>query len=333
MSNFDLMMVPSNAKNAMGGTELMTRRIYDGSVPRELLEQTQIVPTRLEGELDPTKVRLYVVHDLPGDPACDILRDNGWAKFHRIVFVSNWQMQAFIKFYNIPWSKCIVLPNAITPIPEHEKPTDKISLIYFSTPHRGLQILVPVFDKLSEEFDNIELNVYSSFSLYGWEDRDTQFEPLFDKCREHPKINYHGAVSNEEIRQALTQNHILAYPSIWEETSCLVLIESMSAGLLGVHPNLAALPETAANWTNMYQFHEDLNHHASVFYGVLKNTIENMNSETSQNTKRFQTIYTNNFYNWENRKHQWTSIIQHLLGEPRDLPKVDNRQMFHYRVN
>lgn len=330
--NFDLMMVPSNAKNAMGGTELMTRRLYDGSIPREILKEVQIVPTRLEGELDPTKVRLYVVHDLPGDPSCDILKNGGWNNFHRIIFVSNWQMQAFIKYYNIPWSKCMVLANAIEPIPEHEKPKDKISLIYFSTPHRGLQILVPVFEKLAEEFDNIELNVYSSFKLYGWDDRDAQFEALFDQCRNHPKINYMSAVSNEEIRNALTQNHILAYPSIWEETSCLVLIEAMSAGLVCVHPNYGALAETSANWTTMYQYNEDLNKHASLFYGILKNTIENLrDSNYFESAINFQKFYANNFYNWNNRKEQWAAVMQSLMEEPRGIVE-DVRPMFHYKV-
>ena len=310
----------------------MTRRLYDGSIPRELLEDYQIVPTRLQGELDPTKIRLYVVHDLPGDPSCDILKHGGWNKFHRIVFVSNWQMQAFIKHYQIPWSKCIVLQNAILPIPEHEKPSDKISLVYFSTPHRGLQILVPVFEKLAEEFENLELNVYSSFKLYGWDDKDAPFEPLFDRCREHPRINYHSAVSNEEIRTALTQNHILAYPSIWEETSCLVLMEAMSAGLICVHPNYGALAETASCWTNMYQWCEELNSHASVFYGMLRNAIENINSEAFQTTRRFQMFYANNFFNWENRKEQWITLMESLRGEPREIAE-DNRPMFHYKVN
>lgn len=330
-NNFDLMIIHPSAKNANGGTELQTRRLYDGSIPRDLLEQCQIIPTRLVGELDPTKIRLYVVHDLPGDPSCEHLKYDGWNKFHRLLFVSNWQMQAFIKHYNIPWSKCLVLQNAIIPIEDHEKPKDKINLIYFSTPHRGLHILLPVFEKLAGEYDNIHLDVFSSFKLYGWEDQDAPFQELYNRCEAHEKITYHGAVDNLTIRNALKESHILAYPSVWEETSCLVLMESMSAGLCCVHPNYGALPETAANWTNMYQWQEDANAHANMFYGMLKEAIDNLYIESTQKILQIQRSYANTFYSWNNRKHQWAALIHGLLDEPRDLPK-DEGPMFHYRV-
>ena len=329
--NFDLMIVPENAKNANGGTELMHRKLYDGSIPRELLEQCQIIPTRITGELDPTKIRIYVVHDLPGDPSCEHLKNGGWNKFHRIMFVSNHQMQNFIKHYNIPWSKCVVLQNAIVPLGQHTKPTDKINLIYFSTPHRGLQLLVPVFEKLAEEFDFIHLDVFSSFNLYGWTDRDAPFQELFDRCKSHDQISYHGAVSNHEIRNALQNSHILAYPSIWEETSCLVLIEAMSAGLCCVHPNYGALSETASNWTNMYQFQEDMSKHANLFYGMLRQSIIDYNEEHVQAILKIQQSYVNTFYNWNNRKNQWIALITGLLGESRDLP-ADPKDVFHYVV-
>jgi hypothetical protein len=79
------------------------------------------------------------------------------------------------------------------------------------------------------------------------------------KCffRQHPKIRYHGTQPNAAVREALTRAHVFAYPSVWPETSCLCLIEAMSAGLVCVHSNLGALFETAAHWTQIYPFHED----------------------------------------------------------------------------
>jgi hypothetical protein len=41
------------------------------------------------------------------------------------------------------------------------KSKERIKLIYHTTPHRGLQILVPVFEKLCEWHDDIELDVFS----------------------------------------------------------------------------------------------------------------------------------------------------------------------------
>lgn len=309
-----------HSTNAMGGTELLKHELAK-RLDKDLLDNFQIFVSRVEEELDETKIRILWCHDLAQDPANNHLKNDGWRLFHRIVFVSHWQMQQYINLYNIPYSKCIVLQNAINPIESHEKPKDIIRLGYWSTPHRGLAILVPVFEKLCEKYDNIELDVFSSFNIYGWGERDKDFEPLFDKCKNHPKINYHGSVPNDKIREALKGIHILAYPSIWPETSCLTLMEAMSAGCLCVHSNLAALPETSANWTIQYQFNEDLNNHAITFYNALDVSIDNLYSEDIQSRIQSQMSYANVFYNWEIRQRQWDAYLKSLLDEDRAFPK------------
>lgn len=314
---------------AMGGTELMGARL-ESSIDPDLLSNFQIIRSRVR-DLDESKVRILWLHDLPDDPESHHLANGGWNKFHRLVFVSNWQMQAYVAKYDIPWSKCIVMHNAITPLEYHEKPKDKISLAYWSTPHRGLNILVPVFQKLAEKYDNIELNVYSSFNLYGWAQRDEPFKPLFEACEAHPKINYFGTLPNEQLRQELKKNHILAYPSTWVETSCLVLMEAMSAGMLCVHSNLGALYETAANWTSMYQFIEDPNEHAAHFYKHLEDAIEYLNNDAIQSRVASQKGYADVFYNWDIRAQQWEALLKSLVNEPRELPK-EGPAMFTYRV-
>lgn len=316
--------------NARGGTELMGERL-ESSIDPQLLSNFQIIRSRVR-ELDETKVRVLWLHDLPEDPESHHLANGGWKKFARLVFVSNWQMQQYIKAYDIPHSRCIVMANAIYPIEQHEKPSDKISLAYWSTPHRGLNILVPVFEKLAEKHDNIELNVFSSFSLYGWGERDEPYKPLFEQCEAHPRINYYGALPNDELREYLKNQHILAFPSTWTETSCLVLMEAMSAGMLCVHSNLGALFETAANWTTMYQYQEDVQEHAAHFYHNLNDAIGYLNDESIQSRLASQKGYADVFYNWEIRAKQWEALLQSLVNEPRELPK-DEGQMFTYKVN
>ena len=313
---------------ARGGTELMGERL-EASIPPELLENFQIIRSRVR-ELDETKVRVLWLHDLPNDPESQHLKDGGWKKFHRLVFVSNWQMQQYCAAYDIPYSKCVVLQNAIMPIEPHEKPKDKISLAYWSTPHRGLNLVIPVFEKLCEKYDNIELNVYSSFNLYGWPESDAPFESLFEQCRNHPKINYHGSLPNEELREELKKNHILAYPSTWIETSCLVLMEAMSAGMLCVHPNYGALYETSANWTHMYQYNEDQQEHAAYFYQQLDALIPMLNDESVQSRVASQKAYADIFYNWGIRQQQWQAFLESIVHEPREIPKSDG--MFQYKV-
>ena len=318
--NEDLLFQQGVPENANGGTEIMMRRLYNG-LPRELLEQCQIIPTRLTVPLDETKVRIAAIHDLPGDPSLDYLKNKGWIKFHRIVFVSNWQMQNFVGYYQIPWSRCVVLKNAIEPIEKHEKPSGPMRLIYTPTPHRGLAVLLPVFQELQKKYEDIHLDVFSSFKLYNWPDRDKEFEPLYDLCRANPGITYHGSTSNEEVRESLKQAHIFAYPSIWNETSCMCLMEAMSAGLVCVHNNLAALFETAANHTIMYQFQEDPQKHAAMFHQCMDHVIENY--EHAKKGLEFQKIYADSFYSISSRIMQWKALIESLLLEPRGFEKAE----------
>ena len=321
------------AKDAMGGTELMMRALYDGRIARELLQEYQIIPGRIT-ELKPDKLRILYLHDLPNDPESAHLADGGWSKFHKLVFVSQYQMQAYISHFSIPWSKCVVMQNAIKPLEMKSNSMDKIKLIYHSTPHRGLNLLYPVFAKLAEEDPNIELNVYSSFGLYGWKDRDENYKELFDAIKAHPQCNYYGSVSNDEVRKAISESHIFAYPSVWPETSCLCLMEAMSAGIVCVHPNLAALPETAANWTMMYQWQDDMNTHANVFYGCLASTIDLLRRDAENTPLRVanQKAYADLFYGWELRTRQWTALLQSMINEPREIKEAYG-EMFSVDTN
>lgn len=306
------------SKNAKGGTELMLERLYN-SIDRNLLENFQIIPTRVR-ELDPNKFKILWIHDLPLDTEVKKLEDPEWRnQFDGIVFVSNWQQQMFNIEYDMRYEESIVIKNAIEPIDVAEKPnpSEQINIIYHTTPHRGLEILVPVFTKLCEKHDNIHLDVYSSFSLYGWSERDKPFEPLFDYCRNHPKITYHGAVSNQEVREALKKSHIFAYPSIWAETSCLAAIEAMSAKNVVVCPNYAGLFETCHDWAISYNFYENVNKHANIFASVLDDVIETLKKEDK---KMFldarlsnQKNYYDNFYNWNYRSHIWENYLKMIM--------------------
>lgn len=303
------------SSNANGGTEMMSKKltnVIDGSIK----EHFQVWPSRYRSDnVDRNKLQLYWLHDLPGDPESQHLANGGWNKFEKLIFVSNWQFQQYQQHYGLPWYKSVVLQNAIEPIYTKDKSKDKIKIIYNTTPHRGLEILAPVFDKLCERYDNIELDVFSSFKAYGWADRDEPYKDLFKFCEDHPKINYHGYQPNDVVRAALAEAHIQAYPSIWLETSCMALMEAMSAGCLCIHPNYGALYETAANWTWMYQWTQDKRDHAVTLINHLAMAIENYWTDAVQTRLAGQKSYADVFYSWQYRTHQWNALLGGILED------------------
>jgi UDP-glucose:(glucosyl)LPS alpha-1,2-glucosyltransferase len=302
-------------KNARGGTELMQERLHS-SLPADLLENFQIIPSRVR-DLDDSKKKILWLHDLPNDPESEHLKDITKRKrFDKIVCVSDWQMQLYNVMSGVSYSESVVIKNAINPIEIETKPFDgTIRLIYHTTPHRGLEILIPVFEELANVRKDIHLDVYSSFSIYGWEQRDEPYKNLFERCKNHPQITYHGAVPNEEVREALKKSHIYAYPSIWPETSCLSVIEAMSAMNIVVCPNFAALPETCANFAMMYPWNENKNLHAVQFAHTLSQAIDVVKSQNGQPSPllEFQKQYFDYFYGWEKRKGEWEALLRSLL--------------------
>ena len=302
-------------RNSMGGTELMKYGLYD-RLPKQLLEKFQIIPSRVR-ELSKTKKKIYWVHDLAQDPEMAHLKDGGWEKFDAIVCVSHWQRQQLQNFLGVPASKLTVLQNAIDPIEVDSKPDPKdgINIIYHTTPHRGLELLVPVMDWVEEMLPDINwhLDVYSSFEIYGWKARDKEYEGLFEKIKNHPKMTYHGYKPNEEVKEALKKAHIFALPSIWPETSCIALIEAMSAGCICVHSSLAALPETSSNWTLQYDFSEDMNEHASRHALTLADALRLVDEDNMKDRLSMQKAYTDGFYDWQSRAKQWEVFLTSLL--------------------
>lgn len=298
------------SSNARGGTEMMRERLLQ-HVPAELLQNYAIHFSRPREIYSDVK-NIFYAHDLATDPENAILQGDGWKKFEKFVFVSYWQRDQYIMMHGIPHSKCTVIENAIeTEYSASNKSTDMLRFIYHTTPHRGLELLYPIFDALSKEFNNIHLDVFSSFEIYGWKERDKVYLDLFSKLSSHPNITYHGTQSNSTVLTALKNSHIFLYPCIWQETSCIAMIEAIRSGCLVIHPTLAALPETASTATIMYDYNEDHSIHANIAYRSAR-TILNI----QKNDSSFINNFTNNIAAELPRnsimgfKSKWTNLLE-----------------------
>jgi UDP-glucose:(glucosyl)LPS alpha-1,2-glucosyltransferase len=298
-------------KNAKGGTEQMRGRLVR-CVDSTLLEQVAIHFSRPDKIYEDVPNILYC-HDLPEDPSVQSVRQE-MHKYEKFVFVSYWQRDQFINKFNIPYSKCAVIQNAVERLPGRcSKPSDQINLIYHTTPHRGLELVLPIFDKLCEMHDNIHMDVYSSFGVYGWEQRDVPYQPVFDRIKDHPHMTYHGAVSNDVVMKALEKAHIFLYPSIWQETSCIALIEAMTSGVFSIYPSYGALPETGSFASNigMYEFSEDMNANASSALNFAHQIItkQKKNPLIIENVMA-SAVSKNNMHSIDKYTQDWNSLLK-----------------------
>lgn len=312
---------------ANGGTEIAKRKL--GSIiDPSLLEHFQIISSRPR-ELDESKIRVLWFHDLPSEPEIAKLRETNFRdKFHKFVYISNWQMGQFQLYHGLPYDdKSIVLEHGIEPADPLARWThgdNKIRLVYTSTPQRGLDILVDVFEYLAQSDLDIHLDVFSSFKIYGWEEADKQFEPLYDRIRNNPRMTYHGFKPNDELKHHLNSCDIFAYPSTWMETSCRAMLEAMSAQLVCVHPNYGALPDTSGSLNIMYQGSLNRSEHATTFAANLKGAIQFVKDKKHTDFTRFNKIYVDNRYNLDRIKVQWESMLKQLLEK---YPTSESRRI------
>ena len=193
--------------------------------------------------------------------------------------------------------------------------TGKVRFIYHTTPHRGLELLYPIFDELSKHHDNIHLDVYSSFAIYGWAQRDDPYVELFTEIHNHPNMTYHGSVPNAQIIKALETADVFLYPNIWKETSCIALIEAIKCGVLCIHPNYGALTEVSGGQTLTYDYSEDNNSNANAAYSIADQVL-NTQKEDNQFLKRFTT--TDRAFLSKNSipifANSWNKLLKELNG-------------------
>ena len=306
---------PEDTPKAAGGTELAQKWLFDRLDP-ELKNYFQFIASRKRKLED--KPRLFWVHDLAQDPEVEFLKEQkNMLDFEKIIFVSNWQQYQYGVYLGVPYDHGVVIQHAIDPIPEHKKPEDRITCIYFSTPHRGLEILLESWRLMkenlkSEAVDKAELKIFSSFKIYDRPHMDEQFRHVYKKAQDMDQVHYSGSVPNDVIRDELQKSHILAYPSTYMETACICAIESMSAKNLVVCPNLGALPETTANFAFMYGYEPNPDRHCQVHAHILARAINSYWDDGTQSLLDLQKGYFDMFYDWKTRINQWTAFLSSL---------------------
>lgn len=230
------------------------------------------------------------------------------------VFVSHWQYHKFRSHYGIPAYKSVVIKNAIEPIPyQNRKYTNKLKLIYTSTPWRGLDVLIEAFNRLNRS--DIELDIYTSTKIYGENfEKQTEglFNQLYDRARSIKNINLLGYAPNDEIRNALLNSHIFAYPSTFEETSCLSAIEAAAAGCQMVTTDLGALPETCSDWAEFITYGINKEILIERYAKKLNQIINNYWLEETQEKLKSQSEHFNKYWSWDYRINEWKKCLLYL---------------------
>jgi len=302
---------PVSFKDSFGGSENQLRLLLK-HLPDESFKDINLILNNAHYDLlEKDKINVLWMHHFVNQKEAKNLGSKDFInKLDWIVYNSNWNLDQHIKYFHVPINKCVVIKNAIEKINFVDKPKDKISLIYHTTPWRGLRILLKVFKNLNLE--NVELNICSSTEIYGKKFDSVlgkKFEGLFNECKNTKNVNYFGFLKNEKIIEKLKKMHIFAHPSIWPETSCVAAIEAMAAGCEIVTTNLGALNETCSPFGKLINFEKKPEDLEVKYSEALLKSIKDFWSDITQERLKLQRETINDKYSWNRRSEEWKKFF------------------------
>jgi len=268
---------------------------------------------------------LWTGHDID-QPAVRALCDGNerfvWDKF---LLKSKWQAERYSKFFSIKGSNLAILRNAVSPafealvrkqyfFEDGRPPT----LVYSSTPFRGLRILLGAFPKIRAEVAGCRAKIFSSMAVY--QGSDANYKDLFDRCRRTEGMEYSGSVSQTLLAQAFETADIFAYPSVFPETSCIALMEAMAAGCLVVTTDLGALAETVAGYGCLLpplqqnaQLHQVVETYAQFVIRAVAEARANKNE--FRRRLESQRAFVSERYTWAARAIEFETIADQIRGQ------------------
>ena len=302
---------PVSFNDSFGGSENQMRSLLKNLEDKNFKDINLILNNANHDLIEKDRINILWMHHFVNQKEAQNLGSKDFVnKLDWIVYNSNWNFEKHVYQFKVPENKCMVIKNAIEKINFEEKPKDKISLIYHTTPWRGLVHLLKIFKDLN--LKNVELNVCSSTAIYGKKfdaALGKTYESLFQDCKNTKNVNYIGFLDNKKVIDLLKKTHIFSYPSIWPETSCISAIEAMAAGCEVVTTNLGALYETCTPFGTFVNFDRNFENLEKRYKEILVNSIKNFWNKKNQDKLKLQRDSINSTYSWDVRSIEWNNFF------------------------
>lgn len=275
-----------------------------------------------------TRLILWL-HTIPSQPVVEPLQNQEERDvYDGFAFISEWQREQYYQYFNIDRSKTSILRNAIAPsfseiFPENTSIVKRKSqppvLAYTSTPFRGLNILLEVFPQIRAAVPGSRLKVFSSMKVYQISEAEDEYTELYRQCQETEGVEYIGSIPQPYLAKELELITMLAYPNTYPETSCITVMEAMASGCRIVTSNLAALPETTADFATLIPIQDDWELYKNRFVEAVIQILQtSMSVDTETHLKR-QVDYINKFCTWSVRAEEWVKWLSSITVKPTEI--------------
>ena len=172
------------------------------------------------------------------------------SQIDKIVCVSNWEAEQYIKYNRAPADKIVVIPNGVADI-FNLKTLKSKTAIFFSGPHKGIAPLPKIWKQVIKNHPDAKLKVFSSHNLYGeqYEQHIKIPEHLeaIEELKSLPGVEYSPCIDRESLLPHIQDAAFFVHPNVWEETFCVSLAEAIICGSYPITSDIGALREVSFN--------------------------------------------------------------------------------------
>ena len=261
---------------------------------------------------------IFWTHHSYDQPSILSLKDKNITRdLDGIIYVSEWQRNSYIDYFNInnvP-GYCIGLGltpdfcNMFSSIEDLKKYKKENLGIYSSTPFRGLEQLYESSNYMNE---NIIIDIYSSMKVYDQDKEDKKYSNLYKKISKSKIFKYFGSAKKKDLAEAYRDKSFLTYPSFFEETFCITLLDSLAAGLEPIITDLGALKETSNGFGKLLTINNNiLKEYAKILDESIKNKKLNFERWCEKQYKQY--LFINENHTWEKKSKQWIDLIKMII--------------------
>jgi glycosyltransferase involved in cell wall biosynthesis len=131
-----------------------------------------------------------------------------------------------------------------------------------------------------------------------------------------PGTEYSVPLAQTQLARAMANVDVLAYPSIFPETSCIAVMEAMASNTLVITTKIGALEETTAGFGFLLDLNADryvlIRDYAALVVRVI--TQANSNREATLERLSSQRRYAIENYSWAARARQWFEWLAGVAG-------------------
>jgi glycosyltransferase involved in cell wall biosynthesis len=242
-------------------------------------------------------------HDLQNnmEPYYD---DATMQKIDTVLFLSKFHRET------APWvdeEKVFYTTNGVDPDLMVTGNNDANSVVFASSPDRGLDTLLEVWPEVVKNKPDAHLKVFYGFN--EWFDQRYKSDKkmmewknnILETMEADPSITYYGSVGQDVLAEHLSTCGVWAYPTAFGEISCITAMKMQCAGVIPVTSRYAALDETVQHGVKLGEYEQpvlDITEYTNAL-------VDMVGDEERQNVIRKK------MKSWAKNSFRWDFVAKH----------------------